>query len=345
MDAFLHLLLMLQQPSSSLASDHRSHLHRPRPATQPAARAATFIVPDLLRPSVDAANTRVSGLTRCSGNPADTGLFAVHATDFVAPDLLLTQPLSSLVTSTSLLCRWSSVPASRFQLELPDHQLQPPTSINQSIKEPPDHQLQPPTSMNQSIKELPDHQLQPPTSINQSIKELPDHQLQPPTSINQSIKELPGHQLQPPTSMNQSIKELPDHQNSNIFNFQFFIAGLLSRHPISTIAGLLSRHPISTIAGLLSRHPISTIAGLLSRHPISTIAGLLSRHIQFSSPMSQSRLNPTSVLFFFTTPCADYLNNISNRVKAFNGILKSLKHALFISFKPMLTTQVTLWGG
>jgi hypothetical protein len=186
MDAFLHLLLMLQQPSSSLASDHRSHLHRPRPATQPAARAATFIVPDLLRPSVDAANTRVSGLTRCSGNPADTGLFAVHATDFVAPDLLLTQPLSSLVTSTSLLCRWSSVPASRFQLELPDHQLQPPTSINQSIKEPPDHQLQPPTSMNQSIKELPDHQLQPPTSINQSIKEPPDHQLQPPTSINQS---------------------------------------------------------------------------------------------------------------------------------------------------------------
>jgi hypothetical protein len=186
MDAFLHLLLMLQQPSSSLASDHRSHLHRPRPATQPAARAATFIVPDLLRPSVDAANTRVSGLTRCSGNPADTGLFAVHATDFVAPDLLLTQPLSSLVTSTSLLCRWSSVPASRFQLELPDHQLQPPTSINQSIKEPPDHQLQPPTSINQSIKELPDHQLQPPTSINQSIKELPDHQIQPPTSINQS---------------------------------------------------------------------------------------------------------------------------------------------------------------
>jgi hypothetical protein len=212
MDAFLHLLLMLQQPSSSLASDHRSHLHRPRPATQPAARAATFIVPDLLRPSVDAANTRVSGLTRCSGNPADTGLFAVHATDFVAPDLLLTQPLSSLVTSTSLLCRWSSVPASRFQLELPDHQLQPPTSINQSIKEPPDHQLQPPTSMNQSIKELPDHQLQPPTSINQSIKEPPDHQLQPPTSMNQSIKELPDHQLQPPTSINQSIKELPDHQ-------------------------------------------------------------------------------------------------------------------------------------
>ena len=157
MDAFLtacvvlHLLLiMLQQPSSSLASDHRSHLHRPRPATQPAARAATFIVPGLLRPSADAANTRVSGLTRCSGNPADTGLFAVHATDFVAPDLLLTQPLSSLVTSTSLLCRWSSVPASRFQLELPDHQLQPPTSINQSIKELPDHQLQPPTSINQS---------------------------------------------------------------------------------------------------------------------------------------------------------------------------------------------------
>jgi hypothetical protein len=60
---------------------------------------------------------------------------------------------------------------------------------------------------------------------------------------------------------------------------------------------------------------------------------------------SQPPINPTSVLFCFTTPCADYLDNISNRVKAFNGILKSLKHALFISFKPMLTTQVTLWGG
>jgi hypothetical protein len=323
MDAFLHLLLMLQQPSSSLASDHRSHLHRPRPATQPAARAATFIVPDLLRPSVDAANTRVSGLTRCSGNPADTGLFAVHATDFVAPDLLLTQPLSSLVTSTSLLCRWSSVPASRFQLELPDHQLQPPTSINQSIKEPPDHQLQPPTSMNQSIKELPDHQLQPPTSINQSSKEPPDHQLQPPTSMNQSIKELPDHQLQPPTSINQSIKELPDHQiqpptsinqsnqsrNYLTIKFKYLQFSILHRWPSVPASNFNHRWPSVPASNFNHRWPSVPAPNFNHRWPSVPAPNFNHRwpsvpaHPIFKSNVPVTPQSNFSVIFFYNPMC------------------------------------------
>ena len=37
----------------------------------------------------------MSGLTRCSGDPADTDISAVHAAAFIDPDLLLTQPPSS----------------------------------------------------------------------------------------------------------------------------------------------------------------------------------------------------------------------------------------------------------
>jgi len=44
-------------------------------------------------------DTRVSGLTRYSGDPAGTDLSAVHAAAFIAPDLLLTQPPSSCPTS------------------------------------------------------------------------------------------------------------------------------------------------------------------------------------------------------------------------------------------------------
>ena len=41
--------------------------------------------------STDVVDTRVSGLTRYSGDPADTGLLAVHAAAFDVPDLLNTQ--------------------------------------------------------------------------------------------------------------------------------------------------------------------------------------------------------------------------------------------------------------
>ena len=50
--------------------------------------------PDAPPPS-NVMDTRVSGLTRYSGDPADTDLSAVHTAAFVDPDLLLTQPPSS----------------------------------------------------------------------------------------------------------------------------------------------------------------------------------------------------------------------------------------------------------
>ena len=46
--------------------------------------------PDAPPPS-NVMDTRVSGLTRYSGDPADTGLLAVHAAAFDVPDLLNTQ--------------------------------------------------------------------------------------------------------------------------------------------------------------------------------------------------------------------------------------------------------------
>ena len=54
--------------------------------------------PDAPPPS-NVMDTRVSGLTRYSGDPAGTDLSAVHAAAFIAPDLLLTQPPSSCPTS------------------------------------------------------------------------------------------------------------------------------------------------------------------------------------------------------------------------------------------------------
>ena len=109
LNAFIVPDLLLTQPPLSSPTSYptccsRSYqFHRTRPAahaatlintrTQPAAAAMGNYRNALL--NTPSADTHVSGLTRCSGDPADTDISAVHAAAFIDPDLLLTQPPSS----------------------------------------------------------------------------------------------------------------------------------------------------------------------------------------------------------------------------------------------------------
>ena len=88
-------LLLTQPPSSCPTSGQRNRtLHSPINQVVPPAAAAMDNYRNALL-NTPSADTHVSGLTRCSGDPADTDMSAVHAAAFVDPDLLLTQPPSS----------------------------------------------------------------------------------------------------------------------------------------------------------------------------------------------------------------------------------------------------------
>jgi hypothetical protein len=88
-------LLLTQPPSSCPTSGQRNRtLHSPINQVVPPAAAAMDNYRNALL-NTPSADTHVSGLTRYSGDPADTDISAVHAAAFIDPDPLLTQPPSS----------------------------------------------------------------------------------------------------------------------------------------------------------------------------------------------------------------------------------------------------------
>jgi hypothetical protein len=117
LNAFIVPDLLLTQPPLSSPTSYptccsRSYqFHRTRPAahaatlintrTQPAAAAMGNYRNALL--NTPSAETHVSGLTRCSGNPADTDI-----STFIVPDLLLTQPPWTIPEPNLQLTLWTT---------------------------------------------------------------------------------------------------------------------------------------------------------------------------------------------------------------------------------------------